>query len=140
MALQQYSPDRVKVTFAGFPLTGFMDGTFIEVERSEDAYTMQVGSLGDVTRTRNLNLTGKITLTLMQHAPANDFLFSLLITDDIVEQSPKPMQVKDLTNGMHCGASQAWIEKAPKIERGKESGSCQWVFGCADLEIGSTAV
>lgn len=135
MSLQRYSPDRVKITFGGVPITGFMDGTFVEVERNEDAYTTHVGSLGDVTRTRNLNKTGKVTITLMQHAPVNDFLQIFLVDDELVETAPDALQVKDLSNGMRCHASQAWIEKAPKIERGKESMGIQWVFACADLEI-----
>ena len=133
--LNRYSPDQVKITFRGTLITGFMDGTFVECERNEDAYTIHVGSLGDVTRTRNLNKTGKITITLMQHAPINDLLSLFLATDDIGDIVPGALQIKDLTNGMRVHAAEAWIMKPPKIERGKESAGLQWVFECANMEV-----
>ena len=135
MSFQRYSPDQVKISFSGITVTGFQDGTFVEVERSEDQYTTHVGSLGDVTRTRNLNKTGKITVTLMQHAPINDLLSITLAADALGDTPARSIMVKDLTNGMLCHASNAWIEKTPKIERGKESAGIQWVFACADLEV-----
>lgn len=133
--MKRYSPDQVKCSYGGVPITGYMDGTFIDVERHEDAYTTKVGSLGDVTRTRNLNKTGKITITLMQHSPVNDFLNVFLALDDLGDSTPRKIQIKDLTNNMRCSAAEAWITKPPKIERGKESMGIQWVFECARLEI-----
>lgn len=135
MATIRYSPDKVKISYGGIALSGYMEGTFVEVERNEDGYTIQAGSLGDITRTRNLNRSGKITVTLMQHAPINDLLQAYLFLDDIGDSAPRKIQIKDLTNGMRCHADEAWISKAPKIERGKESMGIQWVFECSNLEI-----
>lgn len=135
MGFTQYSPDRVKVNVGGRIITGFADGTFIEIERNEDAFMTYVGALGDVTRARNMNKTGKITITIMQHAPSNDLLMSLLVADSIGDTLPFEITVKDLTNNMRCHAAEAWISKAPKIERGKEAAGIQWVFECANLEI-----
>lgn len=136
--MRRYDPSQVKCAFGGVVISGYQDGTFVEVERNEDQYTVQVGSLGDVTRTRNRNRTGKITITLMQHAPTNDLLESLLVLDetgDLLSSAPKPLIIKDLSNGMLCLAPESWITKTPKIERGKESMGVQWVFECAHLQI-----
>lgn len=135
MTFRRYSPDQVKISFGGIAITGYMDGTFVDAERNEDQYTMHVGSLGDVTRTRNLNKTGKVTITLMQHAPINELLQTKLSLDDLADIPPQPLQIKDLSNNMRVHASQAWITKPPKIERAKESAGIQWVFECANLEI-----
>lgn len=135
MIFRRYSPDQIKLSFNGVPVTGFMDGTFLDVERQEANFTMHTGSLGDVTRTRNLNKTGKVTFTLMQHAPINDLLTTFLVQDEAGDHPPGTLQCKDLTNNMRCHAQHAWIEKAPKVERGKESMGIQWIIDCADLEI-----
>ena len=54
---------------------------------------------------------------------------------DLGDIPPGALQVKDLTNGMLCHAAEAWIMKAPKVERAKESGTIQYVFECAKLDF-----
>ena len=130
-----YSPELMTVAFNGINITGFMDGTFIEIERNEDGFTTHVGATGDVTRTRNLNRSGKVTLTLTQASPVNDLLAAMHLQDEIFGLSYGSLQIKDLSGNMTARAHQAWIMKTPKIERAKESGSCVWVFECAALEI-----
>jgi len=139
MATRRYSPAQVKITFGGILISGYAEGTFIEVERNEDRYTTQVGSLGEVTRTQNLNRTGKVTLTLMQHAPINALLQGFIDLDELGDTDPQDLSIKDLSNSMRCHADEAWITKAPKIERSKDSATIQWTFECAAIEI-TTAV
>ncbi len=133
--LGNYSPDRVLVVFKGITITGFQDGTFIDIENDEDAFTMHTGSLGDVVRTRNLNRTGKVTMTLMMAALSNDDLMQIHIADLKSGVSTGPFSMVDTSGNTVCVATDAWIKKAPKIERAKESGHCIWVLDCADLEI-----
>lgn len=137
MAIQvsNYSPDQVSVSFNGIIITGYNDGTFIDIEREENAYQKHVGSLGDVTRTRNLNRTGKCTLTLMMAAPSNDSLQAMYEQDRQFGTGIGAFLMKDLGGNTVCRAAYAWIMKSPKIERAKESGSCIWQFEMADLAI-----
>lgn len=134
-AFKTYDPAKVIVTYAQANLTGFMDGTFVEVERDEDSFTKHVGATGDVTRTRNLNRGGKVTVTLVATSPTNDILAALMALDEDDGESYAPIQIKDTSGTMMCQAAEAWISKPPKVERAKESGSVVWVFDCADLEI-----
>lgn len=135
MDFQTYSPAKVTFSFMGQDITGYQDGTFIDVERAEDSFTKHVGSRGDVTRTQNLNRSGKITLTLMAQSPANDLLQARLQLDEQFGTEFGPLYIKDLSGNMRCRATIAWIMKPPKVERAKESGPCVWVFECADLFI-----
>jgi len=132
---KNYSPDQVVFSFNGVNVTGYFDGTFIEVERDEDSFTKHVGALGDVTRTRNLNRSGKVTVTLKSEAPVNDILAALNVADEQFGLNYGAMMLSDLNGNMLVRATQAWIMKAPKVERAKESGSVQWVFDCADLFV-----
>lgn len=135
MAFRTYNPSLVTVSFKHINITGFNDGTFIEAERNEDAFTTHVGATGDVTRTQNLNKTGKVTITLTQASPTNDLLAALHLLDVTTGTQYGALQIKDLSGNLKCRATQAWIKKPPKVERAKESGSVQWEFECAELEI-----
>lgn len=137
MAIQfsNYSPDQVSVSFNGIIITGYNDGTFIDVEREENSFTKHVGSLGDVARSRNLNRSGKLTLTLMSAAPSNDLLQAVYEQDRQFGTGVGALLIKDLGGNMVCRAAYCWIMKAPKIERAKESSPCIWQFEMADLAI-----
>lgn len=135
MEFATYTPDLVVVSFAGGTITGYAKDTFIEVEREEDTFMKYVGALGDVARSRSLNKTGKITITLMEISASNDFLYSFAALDELDNSAVSSFEVVDLNGNMRCRASIAWVMKWPKIERGKESTTTQWVIECADLEI-----
>lgn len=133
--LYQYSPDDVIVTAAGVDLSGYMDGTFLDVERNEAGFTTKTGSLGDVVRTKNLNRTAKMTLTLQDQAPSNDTLTGLAIADELTGDGTFSIQIKDTNGTMFIHSEEAWVEKIPKVQRGKESTGTQWVFTLAFAEI-----
>lgn len=130
-----YSPDRVIIVFGGIIIGGFAKDTFIEVERDEATFMKYNGALGDTARSKNLNKGGKVTLTLMAVSPFNDELYGLAALDEDDTILPGPLQIKDLNGNMRCSAEIAWIEKWPKIDRAKESGTVQWVIDCASLEV-----
>ncbi len=130
-----YSPDLVIVSFDGIMINGFANDTFVEVERDEDGFMKYTGSLGDVARSRNLNRGGKVTLTLMAVAPVNDLLAEASLLDEENGNIYGVLQVKDLSGNVRVHSDIAWIQKIPNVERGKESGTVQWVFDCAELTI-----
>lgn len=133
--LRNYTPLEVTFAFGGQNITGYMDGTFIEVERDEDAFLKLVGSLGTTVRAQNLNRSGKVTLTLLAASPSNDLLNAIADEDERDRTGVRSLTIKDLGGATRVHAGEAWISKRPKMERGKEAGSCVWVFDCADLEI-----
>lgn len=133
MSITNYHTDQVKVSWNNTNIVGFAGDTFVEVERNEDSFTTYVGSLGDVCRTKNLNRTGKVTITLMASAPTNDVLALLAQEDEDSGVSYGPILIKDLNSNMLVEGAEAWVMKRPKIERAKESGTVQWVFEVAQL-------
>jgi hypothetical protein len=136
MTFRNYDPSEVALSWMGINITGYSDGTFIEAERDEDAFTKYVGALGDVTRARNLNRSGKVTVTLMASAPVNDLIAAIASVDDAFGSGGVgPLSITDFNGTTVCGATYAWVMKQPKIERAKEAGTVQWVFDCAQLFI-----
>lgn len=131
----QYSPDNVLLSWDGIPITGYAKDTFIEVEREEDSWLTYVGSLGDVCRTKNLNKMGKVTVTLMATAPVNTLLAAKAQDDEDHGQDSGPILLKDLSGALQVDGADAWVMKRPKIERAHESGTIQWVFVVAKLNV-----
>ncbi len=130
-----HSPDRIITTWAGININGYAADTFIEIERNEDSFMLYKGALDDGCRARNLNRSGKITITLMASAPVNDDLAAKAQEDEDFGTGYGPFQCIDLSGNMVVEAAEAWVSKRPKIERGKEAGTIQWVFECNSMIV-----
>ena len=146
MALLTYDPLAVVAIYQGVNITGYQDGTFIEVERSSDSFTKHVGSTGQVARVQSRDQSGKITITLMHVSPTNDLLAALLALDELSNTVSAGLpngpgtnfgsfQVKDLHGNMKCQAHEAWIMKQPKVERAEKLSSVVWVFECSQISM-----
>lgn len=123
MSVNTYDPQDVNVVVDSTFLTGFADGTFVTVEPDEESYTPYVGAKGEVSRAKNANKMGKITVTLSQDSPSNAYLSKL-------EKGTKtfPVSVVDQNFGTTSGGNDCWIERKANTEYGKEINSREWVF------------
>lgn len=130
-----YSPDEVSIVWNGIIINCFANDTFVEIERDEDGFMKYTGSLADVARSRNLNKGGKVTVTLMAVGAVNDLLYEMAAIDEFDGSAYGPLEIRDNSGQMRCHAEIAWVLKWPRVDRGKESGTIQWTFDCADLEI-----
>jgi len=130
---RNYDPGKQYLTFAGINIYGFASGTFIEIERDEDAFTKEVGAHGDTTRVRSHNKGGKVTFTLKASSPCNDLLSARAIGDEQSGLGSGPVLMKDLNGTTVVESPDAWIKKLPKIERGTEASNVVWELDCHDL-------
>jgi hypothetical protein len=136
MAVKLYDPASVIVAFGPNIMTGYGEDTFVRVERDEDTFTKKTGVDGEVTRTRNMNRAGSVTLTLMQSSASNAVLAVLALADEIAPNGASilPMTVKDNAgNSLHFAES-AWIRKPPASEYAKEAGTREWVFDTGKMK------
>src|SRR5262249_10827640 len=112
---KNYSPDKVSFVFNGITITtGYAKGTFIEAERNEDGWKMYVGALGDVTRTKVLDHTGKVKLVLMAASPFNDLLQAFASADEQFGLAFGELQMMDHSGSTEVHSVNAWIQKQPK--------------------------
>jgi len=134
--IKNYDPSRVSVSWGPINITGFAEGTFVEAERDEDGFTKYVGSQGEVCRTRNLNKSGKVTVTLMATSPINDLIdLYASVDEDLGLGGVWPLRINDFNGYLRVSATEAWVMKKPKAERAKEAGTVVWVFDCAAIRI-----
>lgn len=132
-AIKTYAPDKVTVVFGGAILTGYAEDSFIKIEMSTEAFTMHVGGDGEVSRTRNVDRTGKVTVKLKQTSDSNDILSAFYTADITSLQGYLPVIVKDNAGRTVAAGSSAWIQKLPDTEFGKEIGEREWIIDVADL-------
>lgn len=137
MALRTFDPASVSLILGGTPLSGFADGTFISVTRSNDSYTKTVGADGvDTTRVKSVDKSGEITITLAQTSPSNDFLTSLAEADERDNSGVVDLLVKDNSGNSEFSAAFAWVKKPADAEYGKEVATREWVIDAADIVMG----
>ncbi len=135
MALKEYDPGEVQLSFFGVIPTGYAEGTMITVERDERTWTKKVGADGEVARTRVRNSSGKVTFTLMSTSASNAELSVILIADELTGAGVGPMLVKDNSgNDLHA-AAESWLDGPPNAEYGDESSDREYVLECADLDM-----
>lgn len=141
MSVRTYDPKSVIITIGGVPMSGFSDGTFLEVNRDEATWNKVVGADGYVTRGKTNNFTGTITLTLKQSSPSNDVLSGFMAADEISNVGIVPILIKDLSGNSTYFSAQGWIQQYPSSTFGKEINDREWTIALADLDlfVGSNA-
>ena len=128
-----YDPAQTDVIVGGVTITGFAEGTGIEIERDEDSYTKQTGSNGEVTRIMRNNRGAKITLTLLQGSESNLTLSNFNNVDENTGAGAVPVIVKDNTGGSVHEATTAWVQKPAKSTYSTAHESRVWILDCAQL-------
>jgi hypothetical protein len=135
MPVRTYDPKKCIVIIGGIPMGGFADGTFVMVERSNDAFTKVSGADGGVSRAKSNDISGTLTLTLAQTSPSNDILSGFAQLDEQSNNGVVPLAITDLGGRTTCVSGFGWVKKFPSIENGKEISNREWVLDCADLNI-----
>lgn len=128
-----YDPKQVVVIFGGRQVRGYADGTFVEVVRDEDMFSLYVGADGESTRAKSNNKSGSVTVTLQQSSPSNDELSELALADELGNAGVLPLLVKDGSGRALFTAEQAWIQKMADSAFGNETETREWVIRTGEL-------
>ena len=125
-----YDAKQVNVIVAGRFLTGFAEGTFVSCEKDEESFGTHVGAKGEVSRSRNSDPLGTITVNLKADSLSNGFLGSLSTSKDLFA-----VQVIDSNSGnFKAGGNQCWIEKPAAREFESELSEREWIIKVADYD------
>jgi len=135
MSLHTYDPKKVVLIVGGVPIGGFADGTFINVMRSEDAFTKVVGADGDTTRSKSNDKSGEMEITLLQTSMSNDVLTGFAMADELQNKGAVPVLLKDLSGTSAFASAFGWVRKLPDSEYGKEVSERSWTLDLVDLNM-----
>lgn len=129
-----YSPEENRVEVAGQLMSGFEDGTYIEVAPAEQLYNKHTGADGRTSRARTANRTGTITITLARTSPSNDVLSAIMLLDESADAGVVPIYIKDgKGNSRHFSLS-SWIRERPTASDSKNIEPRVWIFDCARID------
>lgn len=131
--VKTYNPKLVALVLFGQPITGFADGTMIEVERNSDSFTLQTGADGESARTANADKTGTIKITLMQTSKSNDILSAQLALDEATNLGTGTAMCRDLGGTTQVSSPECWVRKPANPGFAKENGNREWTIDCVDL-------
>lgn len=132
MAVKTYSPDKVNVVIGTHIVTGYADGTFIDIEEQSDGVNSVAGADGEVARAMSTDPRKTVTLTVLQTSDTNDVLTALYTADKISKNGTFPVMVQDLRGRTLFAASTAWIKKQAKISFSKDVEGREWTIETAD--------
>jgi hypothetical protein len=133
MAVKTYDPKQVSVIIGTRAAQGFADGSFVSVDRNEDAFTLLVGADGEGCRAKSNNKSGRVTLTLMSSSEFNDYLSELALADELTGGGVVPLMIKDNSGSSLYSSATAWVVKHPTADFAKEAGTREWVLETDEL-------
>ena len=130
----KYNPKRLTCSLMLIPCEGYMDGTFITIEKVEKSVLIHVGGSGELSAVLNANTLAKATLTFVQGSPTND-AFSKKVPRPPDYFPTGAFQMKDLNGSTIVSSKDAFLEDYSKIDFGKEITGRPWVIYLPDPEI-----
>lgn len=128
-------PAKYIINCGGANMSGYADGSYVTVERNEDLFSDVTGADGFTTRIKSNNLSGLVTLTLLQSSPSNTILMAFYLLDESNNTGIFPITLKNLLGTEVASSAAAWVRKIPSLEQAKEVTNRVWVVACADLSI-----
>jgi hypothetical protein len=138
MATKNYDPSRVTVNVLGVMLQGFAPDTFVEVSRDNNTVDDDAGGQGDVVRVINRDQRGTMKVTLMQSSPSNDYLATLVRTDEVTiggAGTVGPSALADLNGTTLCDGEESWVMKPADVKYGAKADKCEWSIRFAKLRM-----
>lgn len=130
--LFNYSPEAVNCLIAGFiPIEGYVDGTFISVDKDEMPYSSVRLPDGTIARKYNNSQTYTITITLHNGSETNNLLTKLWQVDEITQRGKFPLLIKDQSGSDLLFSTESWIEGIPSLTKSNAIDSRVWTIKSA---------
>ena len=136
-----YDISKVSLIVGSHIVVGFAEGTFVSLTRNTDTYGRKVGAAGEVTRVKSADRTARLTVTLDQTSPSNDYFSGLFLADEQSNAGKVPVLLTEIGGTSIAKSSEGWIVKPANLEYGNSSLNRVWIFELADctFTVGSVA-
>lgn len=129
MALQNYSPEDVTVLLAGVkPIQGFIDGTFIEIDKNTQTFQPYRSADGKIARKKDNDFSYTVRFTLMSTSASNDVLDYLAKVDQLTSMGKVPLIIKDQLGSTSFYSATTWIETIPTVTFSTGISERTWVL------------
>jgi hypothetical protein len=135
MTVKTYDPARYRVVFAGTPITGFADGTFIAASRRNPTWAHTTGADGESARAKSNDRSGTVVFTLMQTSASNDILSAQALLDELSGNGVSPLLIQDLNGTTIIQEETAYVEQPAEVTLSKEIEGREWTILCSSLNM-----
>ena len=133
--LKTYDPSLISFIAGVNQLTGWADGTKIEIEMDDDAWMLKVGTDGDATRIKSLNKSATITLTFQSSSLSNAILMGYYLADQANNAGTFPAICKDSGGTSVAAAANVWVQKIPNTTYAKDLSDRVWKLQTDSIEM-----
>ena len=133
--LATYIPEACTFLAFGIPIDGFVDGTFISINKDAIPYTTVKTPDGTVARLYNSDQTYTVTLTLYSGSDSNAALTKLWQLDELTQKGKFPVFIKDSSGSDLFFAATSWIQSPAPIVKSNSFETRPWVFTCTGAVI-----
>ena len=132
---KNYDPKQVSLILGTHIAEGFADGTFINLERNRDAFTLTKGASGEGARAKSNDKSARCTLTVMQSSLTNDYLSGIATADETSNGGQIPFLLKDNNGSTVAEGTACWVVKKPAVEYSNEITNREWVLEIDNCDI-----
>ena len=126
--LATYMPEEVTILLAGIPVSGFIQGSFISVDKDVKPFTSKRTADGTVSRMYNNDQTYTVTLTLYSGSDSNQLLTRLWQLDEITQRGKFPLMIKDGSGSDLFFSTTTWIEGIPSLVKSNQYEPRAWTL------------
>lgn len=136
MSLYSYSPEDVTILLLGFiPVEGYIDGTFVTINKDIPPFTTGVTADGVTSRVHRFGTTYTMRLILSNVSPSNDILSKLWQIDELTKMGKFPVMVKDQLGTSLFFSATAWVESLPSLYYSNRITEREWIIKCTEATI-----
>lgn len=134
--LLSYSPEDITILVAGIiPLEGYINGTFVEIEKLFKPYSSTTSSDGITHRTYRNSQEYIVRITLHNTSTGNDILTKLWLIDEITQTGKFPLLIKDQLGSSLFFSTTSWVEETPVMSFANSISERTWVIHCSQAVI-----
>lgn len=143
MAVKEYDPDLIDVVVDVFALSGWAEDAICEFEYDDEFYEIVKGVDGDVSRSRKVARTGKLTVHLLNTSESNAVLTGLMapgFTSGNGTADVFTVLLRDRNGASLVSCDKCWIQKAPSVAHAGKAQTRDWVIAMSKPVMVETGV
>lgn len=142
-AVNEYDPDLVDVVIDGVTMSGYQEDSIVEFEYDDDFYEVVKGVDGDVSRSRKVARTAKLTIHLLNTSKSNAVLTGLMTPSFTSGNGTADMfalLIRDRNGASFIACDKCWIMKAAPVAHAGKAQPRDWVITCVAPVMFETGV
>jgi len=128
-AAREANPRKCLLQVSAVPMQGFGENTMFKFTKNAPFYKNKRGVDGEVSRSKVLDNSWMLEVTLMSTSQSNQVLWALALSEAYTF-----VNIEDLNGLTLFTGEQAWVEEPPPVQRGSEALDQVWKIFVADAK------